>query len=363
MNTSILAIILGSAGIGSIIAAMVTKNNSDKGQVAQYIVQERKKWRDDLRNEMNNMIYSRNVHEIKKYKAYMQVRLNPIKDAHILKQLDNVIQTYGCSDEWDTYSSLIAQLLKEDWERSKEEITGSTLFKSTGIFFFIISSYLLIFQDFIYYFFIEIFITNNKLAVLLFGLSIYLWICYNVMEIIKKKGLLNHTYKKIRAILNPNENRTEPTNNTVDIHHSNFLYDTKQLNAYFHQLQLYEDNANFKTCYSLIDDELKDLNKLNSMRQTYTTQSETNNQRMTTVSTIIASYGIIFAIVVPFLTVIFPLLSVHIILKVILFFLSAFIAPFILFVSISKSEKIKIEKLDKFQKTLNFIDYCINQNK
>lgn len=192
MNTATLAIILGSTGIGSIIAAIVTKNNSDKGQVAQYIVQERKKWRDDLRSEMSNIIYSRNVHEIKKYKAYMQIRLNPVEDVHILKQLDKVIQSHGCSDEWDTYATLIAQLLKDDWERSKEEVTGSTMLKNIGVFLLIISSYLWLFHNFIAALFMESFITQSKLILFLFGLSIYLLLCY---WIIKKKQLWKRAFK------------------------------------------------------------------------------------------------------------------------------------------------------------------------
>jgi len=126
---------LGAGVISAIIAAFVTKQTSDKSQMLQYIVQERQKWRETLREETQQIIFSRNVGEIKKYRTFMEVRLNPKDDFDLLSKLDEIISAINSSSshverKWTEYSKLVAKVLKDDWERAKNEVTEPKVLKT-----------------------------------------------------------------------------------------------------------------------------------------------------------------------------------------------------------------------------------------
>ena len=126
---------LGAGVISAIIAAFVTKQTSDKSQMLQYIVQERQKWRETLREETQKIIFSNNVGEIKKYRTFMEVRLNPKDDIDLLNKLDEIINAINSSSshveiKWTEYSKLVAKVLKDDWERAKHEVTEPKVLKT-----------------------------------------------------------------------------------------------------------------------------------------------------------------------------------------------------------------------------------------
>ena len=184
MTFEIWSLVLGSTLLGSLITAFVTKKNADKNQMMQYIVQERKKWRDDIRSETEKIIYSKNISAIKKYKSYMQIRLNPDDDKHILDQIDKIINEQEKQEEWEKYSGLVARLLKNDWERSKNEVTSGVILKMIAILVLVISGYVFVMYDSITKYLIDIPIPKSELAIMCFGLGIYLLVCYFIKYLV-----------------------------------------------------------------------------------------------------------------------------------------------------------------------------------
>jgi CRISPR/Cas system CMR-associated protein Cmr5 small subunit len=125
MNIETLGIILGSSVIASLVTAIFTKSSKDKTDKLQYITNERKQWRDDIRkatveirkindNEQKEKMFK----TIQEAKTYFQVRLNP-EDEEDNKLLACFETTNNkVTDNLDEY---VARLLKHDWERVKKE--------------------------------------------------------------------------------------------------------------------------------------------------------------------------------------------------------------------------------------------------
>ncbi|MBO4698675.1 hypothetical protein J5690_03575 [bacterium] len=134
-------------GVASaLVTAWFTKSSADKKNSLQYITDERRKWRDEIRGKTVETVAllrklettksnfsclknfdNPNYVELQKHIAFFGIRLNPIdnEDNAILgilksflpngKQIDNPIEEFQDG---------IARLLKHDWERSKNEVNN-----------------------------------------------------------------------------------------------------------------------------------------------------------------------------------------------------------------------------------------------
>lgn len=128
-------ITIASALIGSsVISSIITTFSKEKNNELEYITNERKIWRDDLRSatvSLRRLFDSKNKYsniynctdlKFKSYaeaKVYFQVRLNPNDeyDNKILKYFNDIDVTKIQCIELG-----IQILLKNDWERAKHEV-------------------------------------------------------------------------------------------------------------------------------------------------------------------------------------------------------------------------------------------------
>ena len=155
MDTNIITAIIGSSVLAAIVTALFTKLSKDKSDKLQYITNERKQWRDDLRdaivslrrlfenkknadNTDNKDIKNTDCLKFKTYsevKVYFQVRLNPNdnEDNNILESFDSL----NDEKKLQLIEKGVARLLKHDWERAKKE-TNSQKWYTQFIIFFVI---------------------------------------------------------------------------------------------------------------------------------------------------------------------------------------------------------------------------------
>lgn len=146
MQFKTLGIILSSGFFVALITAIFTKLSKDKTDKLQYITNERKQWRDDIRkatlevkkiNDENQT--DKMFNTFQEAKTYFQVRLNP-EDTEDNKLLDCFdIMNNEITDNFDEY---VARLLKHDWERVKKE-TNHNFLKPYSI---VILAFFLIYQ-------------------------------------------------------------------------------------------------------------------------------------------------------------------------------------------------------------------------
>jgi len=125
MDIKIITAIVGSSVLSAIITSLFTKSSKDKSNKLQYITNERKLWRDDIRKaavevrkeggDKQKEIMFKTIQEAK---TYFQVRLNPedAEDNKLLECFD--ISKNTISNNFEEY---VARLLKHDWERVKKE--------------------------------------------------------------------------------------------------------------------------------------------------------------------------------------------------------------------------------------------------
>ena len=149
MDITIITAIIGSSVLAAIVTALFTKLSKDKSDKLQYITNERKQWRDDLRdaivslrrlfeNKYNKDINNTDCLKFKTYsevKVYFQVRLNPNdnEDNNILESFDSL----NDEKKLQLIEKGVARLLKHDWERAKKE-TNSQKWYTQFIIFFVI---------------------------------------------------------------------------------------------------------------------------------------------------------------------------------------------------------------------------------
>ncbi len=135
---NIFTIIIASGIISTIISTafsfLVNKNNNN----LQYIVNERKAWRSEIRL-ISEELYSASQFNIGGILVRLKVRINAFgkldvydceRDSHIWLVI-RVLETTKSHDEFDVYKGklieLLSLLLKYDWERAKREVRGNTL--------------------------------------------------------------------------------------------------------------------------------------------------------------------------------------------------------------------------------------------
>jgi len=127
---------LSSAIIASIVTAVFTLLATRRKDYIENITQERQKWRIDLREVAESINESHNIHSLKANVERLKVRINPYGQVTNHPKDDSFIWEYITrlnkkSDNIDLeiwkseIVSLIACVLKHDWDRSKKEIAGN----------------------------------------------------------------------------------------------------------------------------------------------------------------------------------------------------------------------------------------------
>ena len=138
--------ILRTAVIAAIVSSLFTYIISKKDDRLKYIVEERKIWREKLReivHNLNEIQYSDEGDEVKLLKtkqtiADLECRITPqgltceniTLDSHIWKKLEDIYDS-DIYKEVDTtiLRRYISTLLKYDWERAKVEVKGNVIQK------------------------------------------------------------------------------------------------------------------------------------------------------------------------------------------------------------------------------------------
>jgi hypothetical protein len=133
--------------IAALVTAWFTKSSTDKKNSLQYITDERRKWRDEIRSETIETVAllrklettesnvsclknfdNPNYVKLQKHIAFFETRLNPIdnEDKAILRILKSFLPNgkKQIENPIEEFQDGIALLLKHDWERSKNEVNN-----------------------------------------------------------------------------------------------------------------------------------------------------------------------------------------------------------------------------------------------
>lgn len=145
-----ISVILGSAVIAAIISGGISYFISRQQGKLQYITDERRKWREQIRKIAENL-YGATYEDTLKILVSLKVRINSlgnngvhssyVSDAHIWKVI-NEIESIQPTEldlklKQKQLIEYISLLLKNDWERSKKEVRGNIYEAiSLGIFIF-----------------------------------------------------------------------------------------------------------------------------------------------------------------------------------------------------------------------------------
>ena len=136
----IILAILGSSVLSSIITAVFGILQRKKQDTVNYIAEERKNWREKIRviadNIKNSEFQGEGKKNISEYLLQLQMNINTygkfdktdyMHDGHIWEILD-ILQCVDNEENFEKNKNLlliyISLMLKEDWERSKNEVKG-----------------------------------------------------------------------------------------------------------------------------------------------------------------------------------------------------------------------------------------------
>lgn len=134
MSNEVITAILTSSIIASLISAVVAYFQFKKNNQLIYITGERQKWREDIRTIAERIEESKTLEDIEKTLVDLKVRINAygknsddiMQDSHIW-EIINKLETE--SDDYENTKKLLilylSNLLKVDWEKSKEEVRGN----------------------------------------------------------------------------------------------------------------------------------------------------------------------------------------------------------------------------------------------
>lgn len=146
--TMSIEIVLSSVVLSAIVSGVITYIIANKKSKLQYITDERKKWRNKIRKiakKLHNASYADTLSIL----TELKVRLNAFganecskqynKDVHIW-QIINEIETTKQSKlnliaKQEELIEYLALLLKADWERSKQEVTGNKYLFTSSLYF------------------------------------------------------------------------------------------------------------------------------------------------------------------------------------------------------------------------------------
>lgn len=146
--TMSIEIVLSSVVLSAIVSGVITYMIANKKTRLQYITDERKKWRNKIRKiakKLHNASYADTLSIL----TELKVRLNAFganecskqynKDVHIW-QIINEIEATNQSKlnliaKQEELIEYLALLLKADWERSKQEVTGNKYLFASSLYF------------------------------------------------------------------------------------------------------------------------------------------------------------------------------------------------------------------------------------
>lgn len=138
--TSGISILLGSAVVSTIIITIFNQYNNRKNNTLKYITEERKKWRETIRSISEKIqtceFHGQDEKNIEKYLVELELNINSCgwgsendikEDAYIWDEI-NQIRRVENEDYFKKHKELliyyISIMLKEDWDRSKNEVNG-----------------------------------------------------------------------------------------------------------------------------------------------------------------------------------------------------------------------------------------------
>ena len=138
--TSGISILLGSAVVSTIITTIFNQYNNRKNNTLKYITEERKKWRDTIRlisEKIQACEFSgQDEKNIEKYLVELELNINSCgwgnkkdikEDAYIWDEI-NQVKKVDNEGDFKKHKELliyyISIMLKEDWDRSKNEVNG-----------------------------------------------------------------------------------------------------------------------------------------------------------------------------------------------------------------------------------------------
>lgn len=161
VNTNdIITIVLSSSLLVGIISAGVTFVVNKRNNDLKYVIEERKIWRQELRNIVDELETTR-MGDRQKILQKLKVRINPygekdgsiMRDSHIweiIHELEEVKSITDYNMKKKRLVMYISLLLKYDWERTKKEVKGDKDRKGLLITFIFGTGYL-IYKHFIEY--------------------------------------------------------------------------------------------------------------------------------------------------------------------------------------------------------------------
>ena len=151
-------ILLSSTLIAGFISALVTLINNKKNNNLKYITEERKAWRVEIRNIVDEL-ENTNYYNRNKILQRLKVRINPYgkiddmksHDSHIwdvIGEIENASSDKEYKAKKEKLVIYLSFLLKYDWERAKKEVSGN--WKVFGLFVTLLIGLLyLIYKNFI----------------------------------------------------------------------------------------------------------------------------------------------------------------------------------------------------------------------
>lgn len=133
----ILTAIIGSTVLSTIITMLYTKFFNEKNHQAKYIIEERQKWRNEIRDKLVDICTTTDLSTVDKCRTFIRLRLNPndVEDIKIINCMDYIYKYMKDNSKEDylfyqeRLKYLGSILLKHDWERAKQE----TKFKRTSL--------------------------------------------------------------------------------------------------------------------------------------------------------------------------------------------------------------------------------------
>lgn len=154
----LLKIVLSSSLLVGIVSAVVSLFNNKKNNNLKYITEDRRRWREEIRNIVDEL-ENTNYYNRNKILQRLKVRINPYgkndnkisHDSHIWDVIGE-IENASCDKEFrekkEQLVLYLSFLLKYDWERTKKEVSGN--WKVLGLLVtFLIGLLFLIYKHFI----------------------------------------------------------------------------------------------------------------------------------------------------------------------------------------------------------------------
>lgn len=130
-----LKLVLSSSLLVGVISAVAAFLNNKKNNNLKYITEDRRHWREEIRNVVDELENTKYVDRHKVLQK-IKVRINPygesthrfLHDSHIWKciyQIEKVSNGKEYREKKDELVFYLSLLLKYDWERTKKEVTGN----------------------------------------------------------------------------------------------------------------------------------------------------------------------------------------------------------------------------------------------